>query len=83
MSYIKIKSYAKINLALNVVGKKKSLHKIESILAFVNLHDVILIKKKELKEHVVSFSGRFSKNISKDNTISKLLKILEKKKIIK
>ena len=82
MPYSKIKSHAKINLALNIVGKKKSLHKIESILAFVNLHDVILIKKKELKEHVVSFSGRFSKNISKDNTISKLLKILEKKKLL-
>ena len=45
MPYSKIKSHAKINLALNIVGKKKSLHKIESILNFVNLHDVILIKK--------------------------------------
>ncbi len=35
----KIKSYAKINLALNVVGKSKLLHKIESIIAFVELHD--------------------------------------------
>jgi len=82
MSYSKIKSYAKINLALNVVGKKNSLHKIESILTFVNLHDLILIKKKELKKHVVSFSGKFSKNIRKDNTISKLLKILEEKKLL-
>jgi len=34
MSYLKIKSFAKINLALNVVGKTTSLHKIESIVSF-------------------------------------------------
>ena len=46
MSYFNIKSYAKVNLALNVVGKKKNLlHKIESIVSFINLHDEILIKK--------------------------------------
>jgi len=82
MPYSKIKSHAKINLALNIVGKKKSLHKIESILKFVNLHDVILIKKIKLNDHSVSFKGKFSKNIGKDNTISKLLKILEKKKLL-
>jgi len=79
MSYSKIKSYAKLNLTLNIVGKKNSMHKIESIFTFDNLHDVILVKKTEFKNHTVSFTGKFSKNISKDNTISKLLKILEKK----
>jgi len=82
MPYSKIKSHAKINLALNIVGKKESLHKIESILNFVNLHDVILIKRIKLNDHTVSFNGKFSKNIGKDNTISKLLKILEKKKLL-
>ena len=33
MSYFKIRSYAKINSALNVVGKKNSLHRIESIVS--------------------------------------------------
>jgi len=83
MSYSKIKSYAKLNLALNIVGKKNSLHKIESILTFVNLHDVILIKKIKFKSHTISFSGKFSKNIGKNNTVSKLLNILEKKKLLK
>ena len=50
MSYFKIKSFAKINLALNVTGKKNSLHKIESIVSFVDLHDEILIKKIDKKE---------------------------------
>ena len=40
----KIKSHAKINLALNITGKSKSLHKVESIIAFVTLHDEIYIK---------------------------------------
>ena len=35
MSYTKIKSHAKINLALNIVGKSKILHKIESIVQFL------------------------------------------------
>ena len=37
MSCFKIKSYAKINLALNVIGKKKKLHKIESIISFIRI----------------------------------------------
>ena len=49
MTQIKIKSYAKLNLALNIVGKTSSLHKIESIVAFVSLHDEIFIKKIKSK----------------------------------
>ena len=82
MKYIKIKSYAKINLFLNVVGKTSSLHKIESIIAFIDLHDVILIKSIKSKKHEISFNGIFARNISKKNTVSNLLKILEKKKIL-
>ena len=41
-----IKSYAKINLSLGVIGKLKSgYHKIESLVSFVNLYDEIKIKK--------------------------------------
>ncbi len=79
----KIKSYAKINLALHIVGKNKFLHKIESIIAFIDLFDLIFIKKIKSKKHTVIFNGRFSKNISKDNTVTKLLSILDKKKLLK
>ena len=41
----KIRSYAKINVALNILGKKSSLHKIESIIFFISLHDTISIKE--------------------------------------
>ncbi len=79
MSYFRIKSYAKINLALNITGKTPKLHKIESVVGFVTLHDVILIKKIQSKKHIILFKGKYSKNIPKKNTISNLLKILEKK----
>jgi len=82
MTFSKVKSFAKINLALNVTGKTSSLHKIESIISFVSLHDDILIKKIKSKKHFVSFSGKFSKNIGKKNTVSELIKILDKKKLL-
>ena len=83
MRYNKIKSYAKINLALNITGKTYFLHKIETIVAFISLHDEIFIKKIKSNKHNILFSGKFSKNISNNNTISKLLKILEQKKLLK
>ena len=82
MNYSRIKSFAKINLALNVTGKNSGLHKIESIVGFVSLYDVILIKKIQSKKHVISFNGKYSKNISKKNTISKLLKVLDKERFL-
>ena len=83
MGYSKIKSHAKINLALNVVGKAFSLHKIESIISFLNLYDEIFVKNIENKNHKIKFIGKFSKNIGSNNTVYKLLKILEKKKLLK
>ncbi len=80
--YSKIKSFAKINLALNIVGKSLLIHKIESIISFLNLSDEILIKETNKKKHLIKFTGKFSKNIGKINTISKLLEILDKKKLL-
>ena len=58
MATYKIKSYAKINLALNIVGKTSSLHKIETIVAFIDLFDDILIEKIKSKDSV--FWGFFA-----------------------
>jgi len=79
----KIKSHAKLNLALNITGKNSSLHKIETIVVFVSLHDEIFIEKINSNEHKISFIGKFSRNIGKNNTVSKLLNILDKKKLLK
>ena len=83
MKFRKIKSFAKINISLNITGKLKSkLHRIESLITFVNLFDVIYIKKIKAINHKIYFIGKFSKGISKRNTISKLIKILDIKKIL-
>tara|TARA_B100001121_G_C18552162_1_gene556051 strand:- start:83 stop:928 length:846 start_codon:yes stop_codon:yes gene_type:complete len=82
MKFSKIKSHAKINLALNITGKNKHLHKIESMIAFIDLHDVILIKRIKSNIHNISFNGKFSRYINKTNSVHKLLMILEQKKLL-
>ena len=83
MSYSIIKSYAKVNLALNVVGKSKSLHKIESIIGFLDLHDEIKIRKIYAKNHKIKFRGKFSDGIKSKNTNSQLLENIGNKKLLK
>ena len=78
-----IKSYAKINLSLNVLRKEKTgVHKIQSIISFLNFYDKIYIQQTNKKKHIIKFTGPFSKNLSKKNTISQLLHILEKKNFL-
>jgi len=84
MNESKIKSHAKINLSLYVLGRLKSkLHKIESLITFIELHDEITIKKSNRNFHTIKFYGKFSKGIPKNNTISNLLKFLDSKKLLK
>ncbi len=80
-----IKSYAKINLSLNIVSKKKinNLHQIESLVALIDLADEIKISEIRSKKHKVIFRGKYSKGIPKFNTITQLLALLEKEKIVK
>jgi 4-diphosphocytidyl-2-C-methyl-D-erythritol kinase len=82
MKINKVKSLAKINLALYVTGKLIKLHKIESIIKFIKLHDSITIKKINTLKHDISFNGNFSQNINKNNTVNKLFNILDKKKLL-
>jgi len=78
-----LKSYAKINLALNVTGKRNSMHKIESIVSFIHLHDLISIRKIKSDNHQISFYGKFSKNIKRENTVQKLLDLLDRSNLLK
>ena len=80
-----IKSYAKINLNLNIVSKRKinNLQQIESLVALIDLADEIKISEIRSKKHKVIFRGKYSKGIPKFNTITHLLALLEKEKIIK
>ena len=78
-----LKSYAKINLALNVTGKRNSMHKIESIISFIDLHDLISIQNIKSNNHKISFYGKFSKNIKRENTVQKLLDSLDRTNLLK
>ena len=84
MRFEKINSWAKINLSLNVIKRlSNKFHNIESLITFIKIYDEIKIKILNEREHKIYFTGKFSKGIPKNNTILKLLKLLEKKKIIK
>ena len=83
MQINKIKSNAKLNFALNITGKKKLLHKIESIVGFIDLHDVISINQHNAKKHHISFYGNFAKNIKRKNTVQKLFQVLDKENLLK
>ncbi len=78
-----LKSYAKINLVLNVTGKRDSMHKIESIISFIDLHDLISIQNIKSNNHKISFYGKFSKNIKRENTVQKLLDLLDRSNLLK
>ena len=83
MKFNVIKSYAKINLSLGVTGRLNSkYHKIESLVSFLKLHDEVKIRKINKKKHKIQFFGKFSKGINKENTVSKLLKILDEKNLL-
>ena len=73
MNFIKIKSNAKINLALNVISKSDKLHKIESLISFINLHDLIYIRKIRSKKHHIivfdSFDTKFIRELSFNQVI--------------
>ena len=75
-----LKSYAKLNLTLNVNKKLKSgLHNIQSIYCLIDLHDKIFLKKiKKKRFDRVSFTGPFSKDIYKsNNSLKKVLVIIK------
>ena len=84
MAICKIKSYAKINISLSVLGKLNSkLHKIESLVSFINLYDEIFLSELKKNKHEVIFYGKFSNKIPIKNTITKLLNILDKSNLLK
>ncbi len=83
MKFSKIKSYAKVNLSLNVAKRLPSkFHKIESLVSFINLHDLINLRPIQSNNHKVYFKGKFAKGINRKNTITRLLKILDNKKLL-
>jgi len=84
MRIYRLTSNAKINLNLNVIAKlrSKNLHSIESLIAFVKLSDSIKVEEIVSRSHMIIFKGKFSKGISKRNSISNLLNLLDQKNLL-
>jgi 4-diphosphocytidyl-2-C-methyl-D-erythritol kinase len=82
---IKIKSYCKINLSLNVIQKlKNGYHNIMSLITFCKIYDVITINKINGNSDRINFSGKFKEGINKkSNTVTQLLHLLRRKKLLK
>ncbi len=78
-----IKSYGKLNIQLGVLEKlDNNYHRIESLILFSELHDRIFIKQNKSKKHLISFYGKFSRDVKKKNTINSLMEILDKVKLL-
>ena len=77
---MKLKSFAKINLFLEVIGKyENNFHIINSIVSRINLYDEISIKKN--KELIISFKGQFGPLVE-NNNIHLLFETLIQEKLI-
>ena len=77
---MKLKSFAKINLFLEVIGKyENNFHIINSIVSRIDLFDEIEIKESE--ELAVSFKGPFS-SLIENNNINYLFQILKEEHFI-
>ena len=65
MNFSKIRSYAKLNLALNVIGKSSSdLHRVESLITFVKLYDLIYLRPIKLSQLITdAINLTFVKNV--------------------
>jgi len=52
-----VKAYAKINLALNVLGIENGFHTLDTLVCSINLFDSISLSKRKDKEVTVNFKG--------------------------
>jgi len=80
---MRLRSYAKINLTLNVNKNTHSgLHNLQSIYCLINFFDKISIKKSKYKDKI-TFKGPYSKYVnSKKNTVKDILSIMRKYQLI-
>ena len=76
-----IYSFCKINLSLRVIEKLRTkLHKIQSIVTFVNLFDIIKIKEINSEQDQIKFHGKFKHNINLERSIEMLEVAFNKKR---
>ena len=70
-----LKSYAKINLYLNIISKlNDGYHELDSIITRIDLYDEIEIIKES--KFSITFDGPYGSKINKDNNINRLFNYL-------
>ena len=63
MATVKIKAHAKINLTLEITGVEGGFHILDSLVASLDLHDTVLLKKRKDKLSSITMKGLGSENI--------------------
>ncbi|MBQ8658809.1 MAG: 4-(cytidine 5'-diphospho)-2-C-methyl-D-erythritol kinase [Clostridia bacterium] len=66
MKTVRIKSYAKVNLTLEITGAEGGYHFLDSLVASVNLFDLIVLKKRKDPLCSVTMKGLGSESIPPD-----------------
>ncbi len=67
MNYVRVKSYAKINLTLDITGVNGGYHTIDSVVASIDLYDLITVKRRRDKLVSVAMHGEGSESIPYEN----------------
>ena len=80
MNTVKIKAYAKINLTLEILGIESGFHMLDSLVASVDLFDLIVLKKRKDKLSSITMHGLGSETIppEKNNALKAAEQFSEK-----
>ncbi len=63
MNTVRIKSYAKVNLTLEIIGVEGGYHLLDSLVASVDLFDLIVLKKRKTPLSSITMKGMGSESI--------------------
>ena len=63
MESARVKSYAKLNLTLNITGTRDGFHMLDSVVTSIDLYDLIVLKKRKDKLVSVTMRGQGSESI--------------------
>lgn len=63
MKTVKIKSYAKINLTLEITGVENGFHMLDSLVASIDLYDLVVLKKRKDTSSTIAMKGMGSEGI--------------------
>ncbi len=67
MATVKIKAHAKINLTLEITGVENGFHMLDSLVASLDMHDIIVLKKRKDKLSSITMKGLGSEHIPPEN----------------